>query len=91
MCAYAFNVWWGLVFFAASDAPRWRKGYISVLVAAPILVLLSSGARFLQLRDVRRMAERKECEDSEASEPEPDRKVERGKQPTPQVKFSGNV
>ncbi|KAK7020533.1 MFS general substrate transporter [Favolaschia claudopus] len=50
----AVNAWWSIVFFPANEAPRWRKGMISIIVLVPILVLLTIGTRFLQLRDQRR-------------------------------------
>ncbi|KAJ7109491.1 MFS general substrate transporter [Mycena epipterygia] len=45
---------WSIVFFPANDAPRWRNGMISIIVLAPILVVLTAGARILQRRDQNR-------------------------------------
>ncbi|GAA5992080.1 hypothetical protein JCM10908_000733 [Rhodotorula pacifica] len=49
----AFNAWWSIVFFPANHAPRWTSGMVSILVLAPIIVVLSIIARRLQLRDMR--------------------------------------
>jgi len=54
MMSNAFNAWWSIVFFPANEAPRWRRGMISIIVLVPILVILTVGTRILQLRDQRR-------------------------------------
>ncbi|KAJ7905611.1 MFS general substrate transporter [Mycena olivaceomarginata] len=54
MMSNAFNAWWPIVFFPANEAPRWRKGMISIVVLVPVLVILTIGTRALQLRDQRR-------------------------------------
>ncbi|KAJ7343385.1 major facilitator superfamily domain-containing protein, partial [Mycena albidolilacea] len=54
MMSNAFNAWWPIVFFPANEAPRWRKGMISIVVLVPVLVILTIGTRVLQLRDQRR-------------------------------------
>ncbi|KAJ7449911.1 major facilitator superfamily domain-containing protein [Mycena latifolia] len=61
MMSNAFNAWarhclrcWSIVFFPANEAPRWRKGMISIIVLAPIMVILTVGTRFLQRRDQQR-------------------------------------
>lgn len=48
-------VQWSIVFFPANDAPRWRKGMISIIVLTPILLILTTGTRILQLRDQKRV------------------------------------
>ncbi|KAJ7430729.1 MFS pantothenate transporter [Mycena galericulata] len=55
-----WSVQWSIIFFPANDAPRWRKGMISVIVLAPILSILTAGTRLLQLRD------QKHAEDAES-------------------------
>ncbi|KAJ7509975.1 MFS general substrate transporter [Mycena galericulata] len=60
MMSNAVNAWWSIIFFPANDAPRWRKGMISVIVLAPILSILTAGTRLLQLRD------QKHAEDAES-------------------------
>ncbi|KAF7323053.1 MFS transporter [Mycena chlorophos] len=56
MMSNAFNAWWSIVFFPANDAPRWRKGMISILVLCPIMLVLTVGTRMQQLRDKKRQA-----------------------------------
>ncbi|KAF7305086.1 MFS general substrate transporter [Mycena kentingensis (nom. inval.)] len=51
MMSNAFNAWWSIVFFPANEAPRWRRGMISIIVLVPIMIILTVGARVLQLRD----------------------------------------
>ncbi|KAJ7097841.1 MFS general substrate transporter [Mycena belliarum] len=53
MMSNAFNAWWSIVFFPANDAPTWRKGMISIIVLAPIMVILTIGTRILQQREQR--------------------------------------
>ncbi|BGP04548.1 hypothetical protein JCM10049v2_000350 [Rhodotorula toruloides] len=53
MFSNAFNAWWSIVFFPADHAPYWRRGMISLIVLAPIMVVLTLAARYLQLRDQR--------------------------------------
>ncbi|ORY90219.1 MFS general substrate transporter [Leucosporidium creatinivorum] len=57
MFSNAFNSWWSIVFFPANDAPRWRRGMISIIVLCPIMVVLTCTARWLQLRDERKDAQ----------------------------------
>ena len=45
---------WPIVFFPANEAPRWRKGMISIIVLAPIMVIITIAARIQQLEDLRR-------------------------------------
>ncbi|TNY20272.1 MFS general substrate transporter [Rhodotorula diobovata] len=54
MWSNAFNAWWSIVFFPANDAPKWERGMISIIVLCPVMVGLTSLARYLQLRDQRR-------------------------------------
>jgi len=54
MMSNAFNAWWPIVFFPANEAPRWRKGLISIIVLAPIMVIITMTARMQQLRQERR-------------------------------------
>jgi len=54
MMSNAFNAWWPIVFFPANEAPRWRKGMISIIVLAPIMVIITIAARRQQLEDLRR-------------------------------------
>ncbi|GAA5898628.1 hypothetical protein JCM6882_000883 [Rhodosporidiobolus microsporus] len=53
MWSNAFNAWWSIVFFPADHAPKWERGMISIIVLIPIMVFLTSTARYLQLRDQR--------------------------------------
>lgn len=53
MASNAVNAWWPLIFFKASDAPRWRRGMISLIVLSPIMVILTCVAYLLQRRDKR--------------------------------------
>ncbi|GAA5969292.1 hypothetical protein JCM11641_007540 [Rhodosporidiobolus odoratus] len=53
MWSNAFNAWWSIVFFPADHAPVWRRGMISIIVLIPVMVALTSLARYLQLRDQR--------------------------------------
>ncbi|GAA5964398.1 hypothetical protein JCM21900_006416 [Sporobolomyces salmonicolor] len=53
MWSNVFNSWWSIVFFPADDAPRWKRGMISIIVLCPIMVCLTLCARYLQLRDQR--------------------------------------
>jgi preprotein translocase subunit YajC len=45
------------VLFPANDAPRWRKGMISIIVLVPVMVILTAITRILQRRDQQRAAE----------------------------------
>nr|AOR51836.1 MFS general substrate transporter [Phaffia rhodozyma] len=53
MFSNAFNAWWSIVFFPANEAPRWRRGMISLVVLCPLFVLLTVGVRMMEARDER--------------------------------------
>ncbi|KAL8277629.1 hypothetical protein RQP46_009902 [Phenoliferia psychrophenolica] len=62
MASNAVNAWWPLIFFKASDAPRWHRGMISLIVLSPIMVLLTCSAYWLQKRDQRNLEVEHEAE-----------------------------
>ncbi|GAA5876476.1 hypothetical protein JCM1840_005550 [Sporobolomyces johnsonii] len=55
--SYAFNSWFGVVFFPASSAPRWTQGYSLILAFVPLQLIFTLGARWMQLREQRRRSE----------------------------------
>ncbi|KAJ6623551.1 major facilitator superfamily domain-containing protein [Mycena sp. CBHHK59/15] len=65
MMSNAFNAWWSIVFFSANEAPRWRKGMISIIVLVPVMVILTVVTRILQHRDQKQAAESVETQDVE--------------------------
>ncbi|CAK5277647.1 unnamed protein product [Mycena citricolor] len=53
MWSNAFNAWWSIVFFPANDAPRWRRGMVSIIVLCPLIVLLTAYTRWRQISEQR--------------------------------------
>ncbi|KAJ6596992.1 major facilitator superfamily domain-containing protein [Mycena vulgaris] len=51
MLGHLIYLQWSIVFFPANEAPRWRKGMISIIVLSPIMVILTVGTRILQQRE----------------------------------------
>ncbi|KAJ6496964.1 MFS general substrate transporter [Mycena vitilis] len=58
MMSNAFNAWWSIVFFPANEAPRWKRGMTSIIVLVPLLLILTTGTRMLQLRGQRMVESR---------------------------------
>ncbi|BGP12595.1 hypothetical protein JCM10213v2_000512 [Rhodosporidiobolus nylandii] len=67
MASNAVNAWWSILFFPADHAPTWKRGMISIIVLVPVMVVLTSVARCLQLRDERFAAASLEKGDAEPS------------------------
>lgn len=51
MFSNAVNAWWSLLFYVASDAPKFRKGAIAMISTAVSSALVCGAIRFLQLKD----------------------------------------
>ncbi|GAA6023208.1 hypothetical protein JCM8202_001028 [Rhodotorula sphaerocarpa] len=77
LASYAFNSWFQVVFFKASDAPKFQKGSSLILAFCVLLVLFTSLARALQIRNQRRVITRDACGAADlASEAEDDKKLD---------------
>ncbi|KAL1740953.1 major facilitator superfamily domain-containing protein [Schizophyllum fasciatum] len=48
--------WWGLVFYPATDAPKFRKGMVTLIVMAVLTTLVGAGVQWLDAREARRRA-----------------------------------
>lgn len=72
----AVNIALSTKVFPATDAPRWRRGMISILVFAVSIVALSIGARWLQLRNLYSAKPKGDDVLAEASEEEAEEKKE---------------
>ncbi|CAK7897196.1 pantothenate transporter Fen2p [[Candida] anglica] len=51
MFSNAFNAWWSLLLYAASDAPKFKKGCYSMFGTAIASGVIACAIRFYQLRD----------------------------------------
>jgi ACS family pantothenate transporter-like MFS transporter len=54
MFSNAVNAWWSLLFYVASDAPKFRKGAIAMIATSIASALVCGAIRFLQLKDERK-------------------------------------
>lgn len=50
---FAFTTWWPLVFYPVTDAPDFRKGYISSLVTGAVTLPFILAIAYLDCRDTR--------------------------------------
>ncbi|GAA5865031.1 hypothetical protein JCM8547_007688 [Rhodosporidiobolus lusitaniae] len=67
--AYAFNAWFGPVFWPATDAPHFKRGFRLTLAFVPILVVSTLVTRWLQRREQRaRQTARAAMTETELSE-----------------------
>lgn len=66
----AVNAWWSLLFYAASDAPKFRKGCWAMLATAIVSILVVALIRIFQLQENKKKASEPETivEDDESSE-----------------------
>lgn len=51
MFSNAVNAWWSLLFYAATDVPKWRKGAIAMFATAPASMILMVFIRYMQKRE----------------------------------------
>ncbi|KAL1709518.1 major facilitator superfamily domain-containing protein [Schizophyllum commune] len=67
--------WWGLVFYPATDAPKFRKGMVTLIVMAVLTTLVGAGVQWLDAREARRRAlwGRHEAESIESSREDDDK------------------
>ena len=50
---FAFVTWWPLIFYPVTDAPHYRKGYISSLVTGTLILPLVVLIAYLERRGLR--------------------------------------
>lgn len=55
MFSNAVNAWWSLLFYVASDAPKFRKGCYAMLGTTIASIVLVGIMRYLQLREERQL------------------------------------
>ncbi|TRM66949.1 major facilitator superfamily domain-containing protein [Schizophyllum amplum] len=48
--------WWGLVFYPATDAPKFRRGMVTLVVMAVLTTIVGAGVQWLDAREARRRA-----------------------------------
>ncbi|KAE8256410.1 hypothetical protein A4X13_0g2659 [Tilletia indica] len=63
------NSWWSLVFYRATDAPRFRKGMIALICVAVATVIITLATRHLDMRDRKRRGEYANSDERESASP----------------------
>ena len=59
------NAWWPLLFYAASDAPRFRKGMIAMICTCVATLVVTALVWYLERQERMRRSEARKQEDKE--------------------------
>ncbi|GMG55489.1 unnamed protein product [Ambrosiozyma monospora] len=51
MFSSVVNSWWSIVFYKATDVPKWRKGCFAMFGTCFATLFIAGTLRFLQLKD----------------------------------------